>query len=383
MYRKAMLCVTLLAVACWLTSCSGGSGGGDGDNGGNGGMDPSTPLIGFWQPIDATHNDSIVPVGTALDWNATWTNATYRFNQNGSVVVRAYEGATEAETLNGQWQTDQGAGDMTVGGTRYTIVNSSSWANVASLTLRYEGNTYAVRMARIIDLSEHDPAATRTWLMQSVQVDGVAQPVNTFFGLQPDSDGLTLQLLPDGTGITRELTGEFVVDRDTGTWVTGGATAIGNVPEPLGWVHRAIYQPGGLLVVTFLDTAGGGSVRLELSRWAPDDTRDPALVGLWRATGATRDGEAVDLSEVFDGTATMTDYFVELWSDGTMEIRKMAGASIESAELNWWWTRPGQLFTDSLDPEPNMMMNYTLTGSALTISFSEEGHEFTIELAKQ
>jgi hypothetical protein len=172
------------------------------------------------------------------------------------------------------------------------------------------------------------------------------------------------------------------VDDDRGSWVSGGSTAIGDIPPPLNWLGRAIYEQA--LTVTFFDTRAGATVRMNLSRWAPEDTHDPALAGTWRAVSVTRDGQPVTLTEYFEGGPGFTAREAQFWADGSLEERNLAGTAVTKAMFQWWWTRPGgQLYMDSLDPAPNSMVNYAITGTTLTVDFEEDLHQIRLTFEKQ
>lgn len=388
MLRKAALVLMLLAAAIWLASCGGSSA--PGGDGGGGGMDASTPLIGHWQPIDATETGTTavaqagtaVRVAEALGWGAAWTNATYQFNQNGTAVREASTAGAVVDTASGSWNTDNGVGWMEFAGVRTTIAASTVWGNVANLTLQRGGRTFGLRMARITPLSEHDQQVCRTWRIQTVSVDGTQVALHPFFNLDPDSDALTVQLLPDGTGIARELEEDEVVDEDRGTWVSGSGTAVGDIPPPLDWLGRAIYEQA--LTVTFFDTRAGATVKMNLSAWAPEDTRDPALIGTWRAVSVTRDGQPTELVEFFEGGPGFTAREVQFWADGSFEERNLAGDAVTKAMFQWWWTRPGgQLFIDDLGPDPTSEVTYAVGGATLTVDFEEDQHQVILTFEKQ
>ena len=382
MYRRMTLAALLMASVIWLASCGGGGDGGGGDD--DDGMDPNTPLIGYWQPVDATEGGDSVSVPTALGWDAAWTNATYRFYQNGTVERQAFTQGASAGTTNGQWMTDNGVGYMEFNGVRTTIAASSSYMNIATLTLTHGGHTYIVRMAAITSLSGHDSEMVRTWRIQSVEVDGAPANVKTFFGLHADSDALTVQLLPNGTGIAREVKGEGVVRYGQGTWVTGGLTGIGSIPAPLTWMDRSIIDPGALRTITFFNQNRGETVRIALTRWAPDDTRSQAVVGTWKAMSGTVNGTATPVTEIFESPAGTTDILVQFWSDGTMEERVMNNATVIERMLEWWWTpSAGVLYLDSLDDDPALLINYAVAGNTMSINFTQQGDAIAIQFAKQ
>lgn len=384
MTRRLLLLAALAGAGIWLIGCGGSSNGGGGNGDGDGDMDPSTPLIGFWQPIDARQGDRTVSIKTAMNWDSNWTNATYTMQQSGDCILRPCQGATQLAAINETWWTDNGVGEMTSGGMTMIIQSSFAFGNIAQMTLRHGGNTYEVRMARIANLSEHDTQAIGTWRVQSVRVDGADVPVATFFSMAPGSEAITVQLLAGADAIARELAGELVVDRDTGSWASGGGTALGDVPEPFEWVDRAIYSyeaPG--IVVTFLNRMTGKSVRIALSRWAPTDPRDTQIIGTWRAVSATSNGSPVPLRDVFEGSAQSTTYLVQLWSDGTMEERVMAGVALERAELNWFSAQAGELRMDSLDPDPMEILDYSVSGNVLTVSFEDLGDHIEIVFQRQ
>ena len=381
MSRRAVPLLLLMASVVWMSGCGGGDG--DDDDNGDGGMDPGTPLIGFWQPIDAAENPP-VPVATALGWASSWTNATYRFNQDGTAVREAFVAGTSVDVSNGTWMTDEGAGYMEFDGVRTTITDSRNFMRVATVDVSRGGRNFTVRMAQIVSATGHDTNMVGTWKINSVSVDGVGVPLGTFFGMAAGSDTMTVQLFTDGRAIGRELDSDRVVDRGQGTWATAGVTAVASVPEPLNWLERSIFEPSAMPVVTFFDRQSGQSVRIQLGGWAPAETRDAALVGTWQATSATRGGLPAALNDIFDSTPGTTAHFVTFYADGTMEQRAMAGVNVDLEFLNWWWTpSAGQLRLDSIDPDPVMEFSYAIVGTQLSVNFTDNGVPVSIVFTKQ
>ncbi|GEM_PF-5686090 len=381
MPKRAVLFLLLMASVLWMSGCGGG-GGDDGDDG-DGGMDSGTPLIGFWQPIDATENPP-VPMATALGWESSWTNATYRFNQDGTAVREAFVSGTSVDVSNGTWMTDEGVGYMEFDGVRTTINDSTSHLRVATMDISRGGRDFTVRMAEIVPTTGHDTNMLGTWRVQSATVDGVTVNPAAFFDMAPGSDLMTVQLLSDGRAIGRELDEDRIVETGQGTWATVGVTALPSVPAPLNWLERSIFEPTMMPVITFFDRATGRSVRVGLQQWAPAETRDAALVGTWQATSASRGGLPAALNDILDSTPATTAHLFTFHGDGTMEQRAMAGADVDLAFLNWWWTpSANQLRLDSVDAEPAMEFGYALLGTQLSVNFMDEGIPVSIVFTKQ
>ncbi|HCA46545.1 MAG TPA: hypothetical protein DEP45_04025 [Armatimonadetes bacterium] len=62
----------------------------------------------------------------------------------------------------------------------------------------------------------------------------------------------------------------------------------------------------------------------------------------------------------------------------------MAGADVDLAFLNWWWTpSANQLRLDSVDAEPAMEFGYALLGTQLSVNFMDEGIPVSIVFTKQ
>lgn len=363
--------IALLVV--FLAGCGGGGGNGNGNGGGGGDFDEQ--LLGLWQANDATRDGAPVALTTAMGWAPTWTRITVEFLEGGKCTQRGYQGSTLVSTRQGTWSAMNQNGTVTFDGDKTSFTYLVYWPDKlrADIEFARDGHQYKVRWVRLTNFTECDAEMAKHWKARRVLVDGTEVSLDSFFKFQSGSDTFTLQLLAGGTAIGRELKGSEQVDSWQGTWgARGGVFWL----QQEGQSFRGISDQGGALTI-FLDPSSGHTVRIEWDRWASDGTRPAGLQGKWRPTGLTQDGIPFPLGDYFHWDPGITTMELELWADGTAEVREYEGATLRHSRLGSW---EGTGTSLTLRFEESITVNYTLTGSTVTVTQVADGHTYVLTL---
>jgi len=372
---KRVLLGFCVFAAIALAGCGGGGGGGGGADDGGVVIDPSTSIIGTWLPIKALEDGTPVRVSTAMmSWDADWTRGEIQLLATGVCTVRGYINSTLDATISGTWSSEAGVAPITLEG----VTTSVTWDNdvdniVNPADFTRNGHDYVTEWVRVVNLTEHEAQLVSTWEASSVIVNGTSVPVSTYFNMEPQSDSLTLQLLSNGTMITRETDGHIVVTRDSGTWATGG----GEITMTLkGTQVRGIWQgaSGNIL----LDPAGD-TLALGWASWAPAGTHPSNLVGTWRATSVHEGATNIPLADFFEFPAGVDRWEVQFWADGTAEQTDYDGASVQSREFGNWSTSGTEL---TINLELVTQADYVVAGSTLTATVEKDSHTYVLVLTK-
>jgi hypothetical protein len=376
-FVKRVLVGFCVFAAIALAGCGGGGGGGGGGGAGddNGGIDPNTSLIGTWLPVSALEDGNAVRVSTAMmSWDAAWTRGEIQLLATGVCTVRGYINSTLDDTISGTWSSDAGVAPIVLGGVTTTV----TWENyvenlVDTADFTRNGHNYQTRWVRVVSLAEHEAQLIRTGTVASATLNGASVPVSTYFGMAPQSDNLTLQLLSDGTMWTREVDGHIVVTRVAGTWATGGGEIIMTLK---GEQLRGIWE--GATGATLLDP-DGDTLHLGWGYWAPGGTHPSELLGTWRASGVKEGDTDIPLADFFEWEAGVTRYELEFWADGAVEQIDYAGSALQSAEFGDWSTIGNQL---TINLEETWQAAYSVVGSTLTATIDKDGHTYVLTLTK-
>ncbi len=374
--KKLMFLGAVIIIAVSLTGCGGGGGGDGGDDGG-GAIDPNTSMIGVWQPVLATQDGTPVKVSAAMPaYGQTWTRAEYDFKQDGTCSVRGFEGSTLASTINGTWSSDNGVAPVTLNGVTTTITwgDFGSWMHQADFSAG--GHNYHTEWVRIVDLTAHDPGLARTWKVTQLKKNGAASSIASFFGFSSGTNVMTFQYQPNGTMVQREVAGNTVVKRETGTWANGDSELLFAIQG--GEQHRCIMEMGGQ-TLTFLDNEGN-TIELTMGFWAPGMDHPAQLVGKWRATKVTQDGTQISMATFFGWEPGTTALETEFWSDGSVEGTNYAGTSVVEREFGNWGVVGTSLQINMI--EQTVYQSYSASGSTMSVTTTMDGHTYVLTFTK-
>jgi hypothetical protein len=376
--------IALLLVGFLLTfALIGCGGGGSGDGDGNQLLDDA--LYGVWHVVCVVESDVIQPLAGTLGWQSGWTNQTLEFKDTGEVIRRSYTGTTLSSTENGTWTARDQVAAITFG----TDVSNQSYFTFwdggqpwsANFTFAKGGHDYTSTYVKVVPLTGHNLAMARSWVLLTatspspVKVDNVEVSPATYFDMPAECNAFSIQLLADGTLIVRKTNGYNIVQKETGTWASGGGT----FQMTIGGQMSRGFASGSGYTWTFNDIASGQTVVLQWSVWAPDDNHPAAFVGQWEAVSVTRDGNPLALATFFGWEAGVTSLIMEFWSDGTSENRKYKGSTLFESKLGYWSVSTDKLRLQSVDYRE---YNCSLNGSSATLSAQASGHVYDIKFNK-
>lgn len=246
--------VLLLIFALALSGCGGG-GGGDDDNG----IDPSTSMIGTWQPVSATVDGEAVKVSEVMpDTDTEATRWVLVFNQSGTCSFTAYGSTGDTiEVISGTWSSQNQIAPVTTDGETTTI----AWTDVGNiLTAQYavDGHQVVAKWVRLIPApSGHESSMVGTWEAQSVHVNGDEADLADFFGWSTGTRE-TLELQADGDAYATEWNGDTSVNTMNAEWATGSGVFKMNLEGKTLWG----YWEFPLLTLTVLDPENGDTLKM-------------------------------------------------------------------------------------------------------------------------
>lgn len=370
--RKMWMLTALVLTTALLMGVLGCGSGEDGD--GNG---VDATLVGVWQFFEAREDGNVIPPGEAIGWEEGMTRTTAEFLNNGNLVIRDYDNTKAlVNTENGTWTAQGGVLTLTIDQEVMEfayVING----NLLTLTSDDEGHENVMRWAKVVNLTGHDAALVRTWVVQSVQVNGANTPIADYFGLPPAAQAMSMQMLADGTLIARPLGAENVIlGRTNGTWATGGGELAVTID---GFTMRGSYLANNTST-TLLDEMGR-TVHFELAAFAPAGQRAAALLGAWQAASATVNGTPVPMEDFFgweDDTDRMT---IAFFADGTIISVEYAGADVTFADMGTWSSAGGTL-TINFPGEDPMVMNFNVVGNTVTVTFTEGGDDVVLTFTR-
>lgn len=369
-----MWMVTALVLTTALLMGVMGCGGG-GDGGGNGG---DATLVGVWQFFESREDGNVTPPADALGWDQGVTRTTVEFLNNGNLVVRDYDNTGAlVGTENGTWTVQGGVLTITIGGDEPMQFNYTINGNLLTLTSNEDGHEHVMRWAKVVNLSGHDAALVRTWVVDSVQVNGVDTPVADYFRFNPDS-AMTMQILADGTLIARELAADEseIIGSTQGTWATGGGEFAVTIND---FTMRGSYAANNTSA-TLLDEEGQ-TVHIELTPFAPEGQHAATVVGTWQAASATVNGTPVPLEDFFGwdpGTDRMT---IAFFADGTIINTEYQGSNVVFAQLGTWSTT-GATLTINFPGEDLKVMTFNVVGNTVTVTFTQDGNDMVLTFTR-
>lgn len=257
MYKLCGLLLLLIGLVALISGCGGGGGGGDDD----GGIDPSTSMIGTWQPISATQDGTATKVLNVMpETNEEPMRWEMEFSQNGTCSFRAYRtNGTLIEAIDGTWSSDNQIAPVVIDGDT-TEIHWSDFGNVMTATYTIDGHAIVAKWVRLTIPTQHETFLVGNWQAQSLELNGASTPLGNFFEWSPGSTAETLDLQSNGTAVFQELADSTVVDTLNETWSTGqgvvkltydGSTLWGY------WNNQATS-----LVLVLLDPLTGNTVKL-------------------------------------------------------------------------------------------------------------------------
>ena len=377
-----------IVFACLLAlGIAGCGGGGNGDGGGDGGGDTliDNQLAAVWQAISVTEGGAIVPIKSALGWQSGITKQTIEFFETGQILRRSYTGATLTLTENGSGTAESQAGTMTFGSNVTNFNYMAYWDGgepwILDLTYAKDTHNYVARYVKVVPLTAHHQDLLRTYKMSTadspspISVDGSSVSVADFFSMTAGSDMMTFQYLADGTLIKRELLGNLVVKRELGTWSSGGGTLL---REFNGITVRGFFDAEGW-TTTFLNEVSGTTVKAAWGRWGNLGSHPAELLGKWQPTEATYDSAPLSLADYFGWDADVTSIVTEFWNDGSVESISYKGTTPYETEFGSWGVNCSIILIGLVD---DIVANYSLTGSSVTMSLNDAGHIYTVTFVK-
>lgn len=373
--RRIDLLLVSLIIGLALIGCGGGGGDGDGD------LLLDEALYGVWHVVSVVESDVIQPLADTLGWQSGWTNQTLEFKDTGEVIRRSYTGTTLSSTETGIWTAENQVATITFGSDVSIQSFLTFWDGgqpwIANFTFSKNSHEYKSTCVKVVPLTGHNLAMTRSWVLLTstspspVKVDNVEVSPTTYFDMPAECNAFSIQLLADGTLIVRKTNGYSIVQKETGTWASGGGT----FQMTIGGQMSRGFASGSGYTWTFNDTETGQTVVLQWSLWAPNDNHPTAFVGQWEAVSATQDGNPLDLAIFFGWEAGVTSLIMELWSDGTSENRNYKGSTLFESELGYWSVSTDKLRLQSVDYRE---YNYALNGNTAMLSIQSSGHVYDI-----
>jgi len=350
-----------------ITGCGGG-----GDDGGGGGGGGDAALVGTWQFFESREDGNVIPARDAMGWEGEETRTTVQFNADGTLVVRDYnENGDLVGTENGTWNTQ--GNTLTINLDEQMQFQYAIDGNILTLTQQGAEGQSTMRWAKVVNLTGHDAALVRTWVVERVQTDGNATSVVEYLGMPAGTQVVTMQMLANGNLVVRPLgIDNNILGEQQFTWATGGGELAVTLDD--GFVMRGAYAANNTSAV-LLDQQGR-TVELELEPFAGPGLRPANLVGTWRATGATRDGEPISLVDLFglEGADTVQ---AQLFADGTAITSDMNGNTPVESQMQEWSTDGNQLHIGGL------IFTYNVVGDQLTLTMpDDEGHVIELTLVR-
>ena len=331
-------------------------------------VDPA--LVGTWQPYAATANGDGCAIAEALNFDGHVARTELTFNNDGTFDLTEYQTDGSSSTSQSLWGAENGQVHLLVGATLETLAYTIS-GNLIDTTFTKGGIDYAVSWVKVVDLTGHDAQMVATWTVASATANGGDAPF-----AEPGTDGVSIQMLADGTLSFYQLLGDEIVASETGTWVTGG----GAITLTLGdQTMRGAYTTGSPSI-TFTNEIGSW-IHLNLSALAPAGERDESVVGVWSMASATVDGTSVNLADFFEWDARTTSMTVAFFADGAVISREYDRFDVVTyADLGTWNTDGGTL-TLNID-ETIVMDSWSVSGDTATMSLTQEGSAVVLTLQR-
>jgi len=379
------LLILAFLLSLGIAGCGGGGGGDDGGGGGGDG-EIDSQLVGQWEAISVTEGVAIVPIGTALGWQSGVTKQALAFTDAGE-ATRGSSNSAGVDVLveHGTITAENQEGTLTFGSEVTNFNYMAYWDGgqpwVLDLTYSKNGHNYIARYIKLQGLTAHNDSLLRAYAVLTstspspITVDGSEVAAADYFNLAADSTAMVFQYLPDGTYIRRELKYNVVVNRQTGTWASGGGIFIREVP---GETCRGYFDAEGWNT-TLVNEIQGKTVRITWGRWGNLGNHPSELLGKWQPTGVTKDSVPINLSDFFGWESGVTSMTTEFWSDGSVESMNYMGTTVNENELGVWTVNGGILMVSMTD---DMSANYSVTGNTATETVNDAGHIYVVTFTK-